>query len=136
MINKKPFSETLKVLLKFSKEYKESFNIKALQECLGPIYHPTMRLRDILIVLDGTLKEALTIKELELPNKEYIYLKILTSPFEGSNPLGEKIFGPRLEDKFSIEEFYNKIITEYMHTLMLTNIGWCREYVFGEQNVN
>ncbi len=129
----KPFSETLKVLLKFSKEYPETFDIESIKKCLGDIYHPEMKLKDILIVLDNALCEAIEIKEFEMPNRKHAYLDIIMSPFNSCNPLGGKFFGPNLKDAFSVEQFYNKIISEYMHKFMFTNIGWCREYVFPDE---
>lgn len=129
----KPFSDTLRVLLKFSKEYKDQFTIKSLQECLGDIYHPNMRLKDILNVLHSSLSEMIGIDQFEVASKDYIYLEILKAPFDSFSPLGNMLIGPGLDDKFSIEEFYNKIITAYMHKFMLSNVGWCREYIFGKK---
>lgn len=130
----KPFSDTLRILLHFSKRNKEEFTIQSLRECLGPHYHPSMRLKDILIVMDNAFREMLDNKEFEAGKRPTIYLELIMSPFDGIFPLGESIlFGPKLEDKFTIEEFYNKIISNYMHKFMMANIGWCRDYVFPEE---
>ena len=120
----KPFSDTLRILLHFSKRHKEEFTIQSLREVLGPHYHPSMRLKDILIVMDNAFREMLEIKEFEAGKRPTIYLELIMSPFDGIFPLGESIlFGPKLEDKFTIEEFYNKIISNYMHKFRMTNIG-------------
>lgn len=130
----KPFSDTLRVLLHFSKRHAELFTVNSLRECLTPLYHESMRLKDILIVIDNAFREMIQIKEFELGARPTLYLEIIMSPFNGIVPLGESIlFGPKPEEKFTVEEFYNKIIADYMHKLMQTNIGWCRDYVFPEE---
>lgn len=130
----KPFSETLRILLRLSKRHDEPFTIETLRDCLGPIYHDNMRLKDILIVMDTAFREMIKIKQFEIGARPTLYLEIIMSPFNGIFPLGESIlFGPKLEDKFTIQQFYDKIISDYMHKFMMTNIGWCRDYLFPEE---
>lgn len=136
----KPFSETLRGLLHFSKRHEEPFTFKSLQKHLGPDYHPEMRLKDVLIVINNALLEMLKIKEFEVGNRDNVQFEILISPISGLVPLSKNsrlsMFGPGLDDGFTIEEFYDKIISEYMHKFMFTNIGWCRDYVFPEEKEN
>lgn len=130
----KPFSETLCELLRFSKRHAESFTVESLRECLGPLYHNNMRLKDILIVMDNAFREMIQIKEFEIGARPTLYLEIIMAPFNGIVPLGESIiFGPKPDEKFTIEEFYNKIIADYMHKFMQTRVDWCREYLFPEE---
>lgn len=134
MSTEKPFSETLKALLYFSKRHSGSYTIEAMRTCLGPIYHNEMRLKDILIVMYNALDEMLGIPQFEVPKNRTIYLEIIMSPFDGTVPLGDKIItGPQLEDKFSVAEFYTKIITDMMHRFMLSKVDWCRDYIFPEE---
>lgn len=132
-----PFSETLKVLLHYSKTDKGPFTYQSLKKVLAPLYHEEMRLRDVIQVIHGALLEMLDIKEFEIGNRKDIQLDIIISPIAGLLPLMNKnkplAFGPELTDTFTIEEFYNRIISEYMHKIMFTNIGWCREYIFGKE---
>lgn len=131
----KPFSETLRLLLNHTKRNNdEGFTFKSIRELLGPHYHPDMRLKDVLIVINNAFQEMLQIKEFEIGNRNLAQFEILLSPFNSIFPLGESVlFGPKLEDKFTIEQFYDKVISEYMHKFMFTNIGWCRDYVFPEE---
>lgn len=133
----KPFSSTLRGLLHFSKRHEEPFTFKSLQKHLGVDYHPDMRLKDVLTVINNALLEMLQFPEFQVGNKERIQFEILIAPISGLVPLSKNeclsMFGPGLDDEFSIEQFYDKIISEYMHKFMFTNIGWCRDYVFPEE---
>lgn len=133
----KPFSETLRSLLRFSKRNEEAFTFKSLQKHLGVDYHPDMRLKDVLVVLNNALLEMLKFPEFQIGNREYTQFEILMSPINSIVPLSKdsrlSMFGPGLDDAFTIEQFYDKIISEYMHKFMFTNICWCRDYVFPEE---
>lgn len=133
----KPFSETLRGLLRFSKRHEEPFTFKSLQKHLGVDYHPEMRLKDILIVINNALLEMLKIPDFQVGNRNHVQFEILISPIAGLLPLSHdsrlSMFGPGLDDSFTIEQFYDKIISEYMHKFMFTNIGWCRDYVFPDE---
>ena len=133
----KPFSSTLCGLLRFSKRHEEPFTFLSLQKHLGVDYHPEMRLKDVLTVLNNALLEMLQFPEFQVGNKERVQFEILISPIAGLVPLSKNshlsMFGPGLDDAFTIETFYDKIISEYMHKFMFTNIGWCRDYVFPEE---
>ena len=133
----KPFSSTLRGLLHFAKRHEEPFTFKSLQKHLGVDYHPEMRLKDVLIVINNALEEMLKFPDFQVGNKSNIHFDILVDPITGIVPLGfdsgKGLFGPGLDDKFTIEQFYDKIISAYMHKFMFTNIGWCRDYVFPEE---
>lgn len=136
-ITEKPFSSTLCGLLHFAKRHEEPFTFKSLQKHLGVDYHPEMRLKDVLTVLNNALLEMLKFPEFQVGNKERVQFDILIAPIAGLVPLSKdsrlSMFGPGLDDAFTIETFYDKIISEYMHKFMFTNIGWCRDYVFPEE---
>lgn len=130
----KPFSDTLCELLRFSKRHAESFTLVTVRECLSSLYHKDMVLKDVLIVMDNAFREMIQIKEFEIGARPTLYLEIMMSPFNGIVPLGKNIlFGPTADEKFTIGEFYDKIITEYMYKFRMTNIGWCRDYLFPEE---
>lgn len=130
----KPFSDTLRELLRFSKRHAESFTFITVRDCLAPLYHKDMVLKDVLIVTDNAFREMIQIKEFEIGARPTLYLEIMMSPFNGIVPLGKSIlFGPSADEKFTVMEFYDKIISDYMHKFMQTRVDWCREYLFPEE---
>ena len=131
-IVQKPFSDTVKTLLIFSKRHEGDINIESVITCLAEQYHPNMKLKDLLCVLLNALNEIFQIKEFELSNKDQLFFSILTAPISGNMCLGHIVFGPNKDDKFSLEEVYNSIIFEIITVFRYTKVGWCREYLFGE----
>jgi len=127
----KPFSDTVKALLIYSKKTESDFTIKSLiADCLGNLYHHEMRIKDVLVVLTNALEELYSIKEFEAGRKENLLLDLLKAPFDGARRLHDPVWGPKLEQLCPVESFYDSIVAEMLYKFKFTNVGWCRKYLF------
>lgn len=126
----KPFSDTVKALLVFTKRSELELNLETVLDCLREIYHPEMKLKDVIVVLLNALQEITSIPQFESPSVSYLALKIASAPIQGTSCLGEHPFGPNRTDKFTVEEFYDSMIKELLNVFRFSNVGWCREYLF------
>jgi len=125
-----PFSSTLKALLVFSKQPDLEFNYESVKQCLVPLYHEEMKLLDVLQILYSAYVEMITQPKFGC-NKLAGVQKIIFGPIHGSNCLGNNgIFGPSAEDKFTVAEFYDKMIYQVINQFRFSKIDWCSEYLY------
>ena len=130
IITNKPFSDTVKALLLYTKQSEVELGIESVKVCLGELYHPEMALSDVITVLCSVTLELVSTPEFKTPHLGHIVSVIVKAPIEGTNSLGGKIFGPDKEEKFTVEEFYNSMIVQLLNIFRFSDIGWCREYLF------
>lgn len=131
----KPFSDTVKALLIYSKQTNVDISLASVHNCLREIYHPEMQLKDVIVVLLSAITELTSIPQFEVPSKSFLLLKIAAAPIEGTSCLGNNIFGPTKTDKFTVEEFYDSMIKQMLYTFRFSNVAWCSAYLFPEKVV-
>lgn len=128
----KPFSDTVRALLRFTKQPDVELNLDSVHNCLRAIYHPDMLLKDVIVVLLSAIKELSSIKQFETPSESFLLLKIAAAPIEGTSCLGKNIFGPSKTDLFTVEQFYDSMIKQILYTFRFSNVAWCKDYLFPE----
>lgn len=129
----KPFSETVKALLIYSKQTDVEIGLASVHNCLRQLYHPDMLLKDVLVVLLSAIKELSSIPQFETPSQSFLLMKIAAAPIEGTSCLGNNIFGPTTTDTFTVEQFYDSMIKQILYTFRFSNVAWCKEYLFPEK---
>lgn len=129
-------SETAIALLKYSKRLDNYFAletlVKELREVLGPIYHPEMRLGDIQQVTLNALLEIQKEPRFQIPSHDF-FLDLLRAPIRHAEL---KLHGSReLVDDWmlTITDVVLCQIRHMLQTIRNTNIGWCRDVLFGEK---
>jgi hypothetical protein len=132
-VTAKPFSDTVKALLIFTKQTDVELSLVSLHNCLRDVYHPDMRLKDVIVVLLSAIEELSSIPQFETPSKSFILMKVAAAPLEGTSCLGNAIFGPNRTDVFTVEQFYDSMIKQILYTFRFTNVGWCKDYLFPEK---
>lgn len=129
-VKDKPFSDTVKALLLYTKDSNAVLSLDSVKVCLGEIYHPEMALDDVIVVLCSATRELVTEPRFKTPSPTYLIPKIVKAPIQGTSSLGDRIFGPSKEEKFTVEEFYNSMIVELLNQFRFSTVDWCSEYLF------
>lgn len=129
----KPFSDTVKALLRFTKQTDVEISLASVHNCLREIYHPDMLLKDVIVVLLSAIQELSSIPQFETPSKSFLLMKVAAAPIEGTSCLGNTMFGPNRTDKFTVEEFYDSMIKQMLYVFRFSNVAWCSEYLFPER---
>ena len=129
----KPFSDTVKALLVFTKQPDVELSLTTVHNLLRQIYHPDMLLKDVLVVLLSALQEVTSIPQFETPGISFLTMKLAVAPIEGTSCLGSTLFGPNKTDTFTVEEFYDSIIKQVLCVFRFTNVLWCSDYLFPEK---
>lgn len=129
----KPFSDTVKALLIFSKQSDVELNLTSVHTCLRQLYHPDMLLKDVLVVMLSAIKELSEVTQFEVPSQSFLLMKIAAAPIEGTSCLGNNIFGPTTTDTFTVEQFYDSMIKQILYTFRFSNVAWCKDYLFPEK---
>jgi hypothetical protein len=132
---KKLFSDTVKALLIYTKGTDNALNTSSAIECLAPLYHPDMKVKDVITVVLNALIEISKEPLFCAPPFDNITYQLLTAPINGTSCLGDMVCGPKITDEFAVGEFYNSIVNRMLNIIRFTNAGWCREYLFPETDI-
>lgn len=128
-MEEKPFSDTLRAVLLFAKAPGQEFSFDSVREMLASLYSDNMRIIDVLIVLNRAMEDVLGEPRFCRQSASVEYFNLLTAPIRSNFKLGDQFSGPGMEDSFTIEEYLTSILHQMMSFFMLTNVGWCREYL-------
>ena len=128
----KPFSDTVLALLRFTKQPEVELNLQSVHNCLRELYHPDMLLKDVIVVLLSAIKELSSIPQFEVPCQSFLITKLALAPLEGTSCLGG-MFGPKKQDTYTVEEFYDSIIKQLLYVFRFSNVAWCNVYLFPEK---
>lgn len=109
-------------------------DINGLIKVLNIYYSSRLTRVDVINILleitDYILKEDRFNAEVLL-NKN----KIILSPINGSFNISSNVFGPKLDDTYSVKEYLDSIIQHIFIQISLIKIGWCRKQLYpGENN--
>lgn len=125
-------SSRLLALLRHAKSSNPAPGWQAIAVALGDLYHPEMKLSDVLHHLVAAYEEVLAEPRFKVHGGTTQAVDILLAPVKGFHTIEH--FGPTegLASKYSVEEFYNAIVAHLVGQLRITNIGWCRDQLFGD----
>jgi hypothetical protein len=99
---------------------KDVYTWKDVVEVLSPLYHPDMRLADVIHILLKSYEEL--IDEPRFETRRCID-ELLMAPVKWNYSLNY----PTLETTYTVEEFYNKQIQFMMHQFRFSRCDWCRD---------
>lgn len=124
-------STTLNTLLKYVKteQKDEPVTWKSLVEhVLGNLYNYNMQQLDVIRIVFKAYNEAMEEDRFNLPTHTCM-LQVLCAPITGFHAIDNNygILGTSyIEDKYTVEQFYDSMLKQMMSDLYMTNIGWLR----------
>lgn len=126
-------SKTLKLLLDYSKakvseDVNNPFDWKILASILGPFYHHDMKLVDVVRIILKAYEEAILEKRFEMPSPTIE--RILLAPIDGMCAIDHLGVYRNVDTKYSIEQFYNAMLTRLMNDLRFTRVDWMLDPVY------
>ncbi len=119
-------SPKLVALLRISKRYppEKVLDIQAVRVALADLYHPHLPFRDVVRLMLSALEE------LSLEPR----FEILKSPDWRTDlilaPVDKNWFYDRPGSVFTMEEFYQRIVSEGWEALRLSRVDWCQEVLW------
>ena len=123
-------SETALALLRHTKRVSTYFAqesvIEELREVLGPIYHPKMKLLDMLRVTLNALLEIKKEPRFQISDSDFI-MELLKAPIR---QVELKLHGTREtidEHALTLTDVITSQIIHMLQVIRMANVGWCRE---------
>lgn len=114
----KKVSNTTWALIKFSKQENSDFSFVGVKTFLQDIYHPNMKLHDVVGILVNSLQEVLDEDRFKVHYGPGIIKKVILAPID------RMFFEP--EPK-SILELYEFIIKEILYAMQFSTVNWCKD---------
>ena len=103
---------------------KSNSDWKAIRDSLAAMYHPDMKITDVIHVVCKAHAEAVKEPRFQMCTSQRYLDDILLSLIQGSCAIE---FGmPRLDTSYTVEQFYNAILNHLMSGLRMTRIDWLR----------
>lgn len=119
-------SKTTLNLLAYIKSNDLDTWMKVRDDVLDDLYHPNMKLRDVLQVVYNAWLEARKEKRLEMPySDDTAQFKLLVAPIDGYF-MGNQLF-VKSSDTFTIEQFYQTFILHMLSEMRFTNVKWLKD---------
>lgn len=126
-------SDTVIALLRYAKAADNYFVhetlVKELREALGGLYHPDMKLNDILLVTLNSFLEIQNEPRFEVKQTDMI-LDLLKAPVKYAELLNHGSFKSLDNWLMSVTEIILCQIVHMLQIMRFSNIGWCREIIF------
>ena len=123
-------NERLLTLLRFAKSERSGSTWRDVAQALGALYHPEMRLADVIHHLVAAYSEVLCERRLEVGRGGKASEELLLAPIKGYHSID--LAGPRsLDTTYTVEQFYNAFVIHILGHLSITSIGWCRAWYEG-----
>ena len=117
----------LLTLLRFAKSERSGSTWRDVAQALGDIYHPDMKLADVIHHLVVTYAEVLCEPRFGVGGGGKASEDLLLAPIKGLHSIDFP--GPRnLDTSYTVEQFYNAFVIHILGQLSITNIGWCRDW--------
>jgi hypothetical protein len=117
-------------LLRASKRFphNEAFNIQAVRDVLGNLYHSDMPLKHCVRLMVSALEELSREPRFESLQSPDWRTDLLMCP------LDKAWFYRRPEDVCSMEQFYETIVSEAWSVLQLSRVDWCLHILWPDEN--
>ncbi len=129
-------SPTLLALLRYAKqEDVDGAWTSVRDQVLGPIYHPEMKLANVLRVLLEAWMEALNDTRFALPGRRpglHALEELVLAPVVGHFSVAQWP-GATLETTCTVEQFYTAIVHKMISDFRLARVDWCREEIWPER---
>ncbi len=124
-------SDRLVALLRYAKSPSRASGWQAIPPVLADLYHPEMRLQDVLHHVVAAYEEVLAEPRFCVRGGTTQAVDLLLAPVKGYHAI-EMLMGPKdgLQTKYTVEEFYDAIVGHILGQLTITNVGWCRDQLF------
>ena len=123
-------NERLLTLLRFAKSERSGSTWRDVAQALGALYHPDMRLADVIHHLVAAYSEVLCEPRFAVGCGGKASEELLLAPIKGYHSID--LAGPRtLDTTYTVEEFYNAFVIHILGQLSITSIGWCRDWFDG-----
>lgn len=127
---------TLLALLRYTKTRplaENAFSWTTLRDnLLAEIYHPEMRMMDVLQVVLAAWTQAAGEPRFRLQGHEKALRELLLAPVSGHFALR----WPGVQDlsePYTVEQFYASLLKRMLSDIMLARVDWCRDQVWPEK---
>ena len=112
-------SSTTKHLIVYSKQTDDEFNFINVKKSLIDLYHPDMRLADVMHILFKSIQEVMNEDRFKLNHGDRFINEVIQAPLKVS------FFDVR--KLYDLEYVYDKMIAEIMYGFRYTTVDWYRE---------
>ncbi len=120
-------SETLIAVLKYCKtpHTSDKYTWRSLRDTLASLYHPEMRLVDVIEILTKVYEEALSDARFEMSSGSCL-AQVLLAPIKGVGQIDWPYPKDDINTAYTIEQFYNAVIAEMLSELRFSRVDWLK----------